>query len=99
MKCPNCGEWLGYNNRMIDVEHECNSSSEVLDNEDVVKTGSWVDYTGSGANPNVNLLGVAKKNFGKTSWKEGERTYELTSRGNRASTHRSRQHIEFIELK
>jgi hypothetical protein len=90
-ECPNCGESFSVPHYVSDYEHKCNSKNTVLNNEDVVKHGDYVDeITGSTVNiPNPELQGIAKEEEGK-NW--------LTDRGNRASTHRTRQHYEYIEF-
>ena len=79
--------------------HECNSGKAVIDNEDVKIVGDWVDYTGSGVEQNVMMKGAENKLFGKRAALDGNDLDPQTIRGNNAATTRSRQHIEFINLK
>ena len=97
--CPRCRERIVFSNRCVDVVHECNSGNPTRDNEDVFVVGDWSDYTGSGKVANPLLQGLGDKNFGRTSWVEGERVNKVTSRGKNARTHRSRQHLEYVRLK
>ena len=96
--CPRCNRTFIANDDCDDFEHECNSGVETLDNEDVVKTGNWEDFTGSGIVNNSNLQGTENQVFGTRAQIEGEDVEDETSRGNRISTHRTRQHIEHITL-
>ena len=95
--CPRCGERLLVDNNCDDIVHSCDGS-EVLSNEDIVVIGKWEDFTGHGEDNNINLQGVGNKLFGTTAGIDGEKTEERTSRGVRKSTHRTRQHEEYIEL-
>jgi len=99
--CPRCNQRVNIPEHTgDDYCHVCSSQSEVLDNEDVVVIGKHNDYTGSNTVVNdVNLQGMANKLWGTRAAVEGEKSYDLTSRGNRKATHRTRQHIEFIEIK
>jgi hypothetical protein len=88
-KCPRCGRIVsvmpGAGNR--DFVHDCNSGNDALDQEDVV------DLT----KPQWNLQGVQNRASVKARI-EGADVEDLTDRGNRKSTHTTRQHQEFIEL-
>ena len=96
--CPRCNQRIIYDKNSGDIEHECNSGNASLDNEDVIKVGDWEDYTGTGTVQNALSQGVENELFGTRAAIEGEREQEKTDRGNNASTHRVRQHVEFIEL-
>jgi len=97
--CPNCGRRVLVSFETQDVIHECNSGIKAVDEEDIVKIGDWEDYTGSGKTQNVLLQGAENKLFGTTAGVEGEDLEDVTRRGARESTHRTRQHLEFIKLK
>jgi hypothetical protein len=97
--CPRCQRRFITEDTNLDFIHECNSGQPTLDNEDVVIVGNWDDYTGSGIELNVNMLGTENKLFGTKAGIEGEDDEDRTRRGKRTSTHRTRQHIEFIKLK
>ena len=90
-KCPNCGETIITPAYVTDIVHECKSDNEVVDFEDVVKTGTYIDEeTGESVEIfNPNLQGLGKQ-------EEGENY--LTARGNRRSTHRTRRHYEYIKF-
>jgi len=97
--CPRCGERIVYQEHCGDIIHRCKSNIPALDNEDVPVVGKWEDYTGSGLDRNLRWRGVENELWGENSHIEGEDVDELTRRGNKASTHRTRQHLEFIDLK
>lgn len=97
--CPRCNRRFVSEDNVVDFVHECNSLSPVLDNEDVVVVGNWSDYTGSASVNNPMMQGVVNKLFGTRADIEGEDIEKFTRRGVRGSTHRTRQHLEFIKLK
>ena len=96
--CPRCNERYITEDNILDFEHACSSNVPAIDQEDVVVVGDWTDYTGSGEVTNVLLQGTENKLWGTRAHLEGEDLDPLTPRGKSASTHRSRQHREFIEL-
>jgi len=95
--CPNCRKRVVSMPGNSDVEHECNSGNPVVDQEDVVVVGDWEDYSGSGAGKLPNYQGIENKLQINDAGIQGEDVDPVTKRGNKASTHRQRQHIEFIE--
>jgi len=97
--CPHCNVRYLVDKNTEDFEHECNSGSDVLDNEDVVVSGDWEDYTGSGDEKNVMMQGSENKLFATRADIEGEDLNDLTKRGANANTHRVRQHLQFIKEK
>ena len=97
--CPRCNKRFIVENNTSDFVHECNSGVAAIDNEDVLKIGDWTDYTGTGHVNNALMQGAENKLFGTRAQLEGEDLDLLTSRGESASTHRSRQHLHFIKLK
>jgi len=100
--CPRCGETYIINDKHVgDFVHECNSDVPALDNEDVIVTGNWEDYTGSATvhSADVRYAGATNELFGTRAAIEGEDVDPVTVRGKRASTHRTRQHLEYIEIK
>jgi len=73
-----------------DVEHDCNSGNETLDQEDVYLLGNT---------PNQFLKGITAKNFGNTSWILGARVpANLTPRGNNADIFTTRQHRHYFKV-
>ena len=83
-----------------DYEHTCSAESEVLQNEDVLVIGQWTDYTGSDLNvQRRNLSSVANTMQGTRGGIEGGKNENRTSRGYPTSRYRSRQHLEFIDVK
>ena len=100
--CPRCHQRILIAKGVIDYIHECNSGTEVLDNEDIKLIGQWTDFTGSDfTNGAVTgfLRGIDNKLQGTRAQAEfNERTHDYTSRGKIKSTHRTRQHLEFIDI-
>ena len=97
--CPRCNKRIISDNNTEDIEHECNSGNLTSDQEDVVITDNWEDYTGNGVEQNVNGRGLGNRLWGSRAWIEGENPIDVTKRGNNTATHRTRQHIEFIKLR
>lgn len=98
--CPNCNERYVIMPNTGDFVHDCSiSSSNALRQEDVVVTGDWEDYTGSGeTNPaEIVVQGAANKFQGTEAGILGENQEEFTARGNRSSTRRQRKHLHYIE--
>ena len=79
-----------------DYVHMCDSKVSALDNESVLKTGNWEDYTGSGTVPNANLQGKGSKAGGKMTGILNVDTMNV--HGKRKALHRTRQHLEYIEV-
>ena len=98
--CPNCNQRYTVGFDCKDFIHECNSGNAALDQEDVVVIGDWEDYTGTGTkNPQEVLRqGMVNELQGTRAGIEGEDKEAITRRGARASTHRQRQHLEFINI-
>ena len=97
--CPRCNQRFITENNVIDFEHDCSPEVPAVGNEDVIVTGDWEDYTGSGEVTNALLQGAENKLWGTRAHLEGEDLDPLTQRGVSASTHRTRRHIEHIRLK
>ena len=97
--CPRCQQRYVVDPHCEDFVHECNSGNATLDNEDVVVIGNWDDYTGSGIVNNALTQGTENELFGTRADIEGEDNEPVTNRGNRKSTTRTRQHLQFINLK
>jgi len=100
--CPKCNQRyiVSEGTGEIDFVHECNSGIDAVDQEDVLVVGGWEDYTGSSTDiKNVNYQGSENKLFGTRADIEGEDLEDLSERGKSKSTHRQRQHEEYIKLK
>ena len=97
--CPRCQRRVLTEHNEEDIIHECNSANPTIDNEDVVVNGDWEDFTGSGVEVGINFRGAENKLFGTRAGIEGNNLEEFTTRGNRASTTRQRQYLQFIKLK
>jgi len=89
-RCPRCNRVFsttgGAGNN--DYVHDCNSGNPTLDNEDIF------NLSGLG----WSYRGIANKASIKAQI-EGEDTESFTNRGVRTSTHLTRKHFEYIELK
>ena len=97
--CPNCGRHFVIDGKSGDVIHKCNSGNAALDQEDVVIIGNWQDDNGSSGTKGsheVMMQGAENKLFGTFAGIESEDVEDHTRRGERASTHRQRQHYEYI---
>ena len=97
--CPNCNQRYIVEDNTIDFVHDCNSGVKAVDERDIVRVGNWTDFTGTGTVNNPMMQGAMNKLWGTRPQIEGEDLDPLTPRGRSASTHRSRQHKEFIKLK
>jgi len=97
--CPRCNRRYITEDNIIDFVHDCNAGIPAIDNEDVAVIGNWVDFTGSGVVNNPMMQGAVNKLWGTRAHLEGGDLDPITTRGKRASTHRVRQHKEFIKLK
>jgi len=98
--CPHCNTRFIADSRNKDYVHSCNiATSETLRNEDVPVVGNSDDSTGTHTvmQGDVKFAGVANKLFGTRAWTEGDDYDDVTSRGKRKSTHRTRAHEEYIE--
>ena len=99
--CPNCNGRYITDEHSGDYVHQCNSGNKAIDEEDVVISGDWEDYSGSGTRSPQEVLRAGMENElqGKRAQiEEGDDKEEETRRGVRASTHRQRQHFEYINL-
>ena len=101
-KCPHCNMNYVIENNTSDYIHECNSSNDIFDKEDVVVMGSWTDADGASgtkAAQEVMMQGMENELQGRRAGIEGERKQAITRRGARATTHRQRNKLTFINLK
>jgi hypothetical protein len=87
--CPRCTERIVSDDSNTDVIHTCNSGNESLDNEDIPNISS----------ANYNFQGLQNKIGGTDAGIDGYDLEDLTTRGNRKSTHTTRQHEEFVIMK
>ena len=99
--CPNCGERYVIGFDVTDFIHECSSGNPAIDQDDVVVIGNWEDESGIGSVPPQQVLmqGAENKLFGTKADIEGMKLHDVTPRGAIKSTHRQRQHLEFINIK
>ena len=100
--CPWCNERYVIGFDVTDFVHQCSSGNPAIDQEDVVITGDWQDFSGEGTRSPQEVLRAGAHNelFGRRAEIQfGADKEELTRRGARASTHRQRQRLTFIDLK
>lgn len=72
-----------------------------LKNEDVPVVGTWSDYSGSGGKgpQEVMYAGISNELSGDLHAKANDKQFdEVTNRGNRASTHRQRPKLVYMEV-
>jgi len=86
--CPNCGENYVVDPFVTDYEHRCRSLNKTVDEEDIVIIGNWEDFTGVGSRGATQVMWAGA---------ESNDNEKITKRGARNSTHRSRQHYEYIK--
>jgi len=99
--CPNCQQRRVVSFDTTDYVCTCNSRNKTVDNEDVVVTGDWEDFSGSGTKGPQEVMrqGIENQLQGTRAGIEGENKEAITRRGARASTHRQRQKLTYIDLK
>ena len=94
--CPRCNQRYVAGFDCNDFVHDCNSGNLALDQEDVVIMGNWEG--GSKSPQDVLRQGLVNELQDQRGGIEGVDKEALTRRGVRASTHRQRQHQEFINI-
>jgi len=87
--CPRCKQSFSFNDYDVDHVHTCNSGIERLDDEDLVRVNI----------PNMNLQGIPNRVQGTEAGVRGENIDTKNVFGHRESTHKTRQHYEYITLK
>ena len=100
--CPRCRKRHSVMSKTGDFICDCQDLETVRANnsEDVFDIGKWEDYTGSGGQITNFLKGSVNKLQGTTSAIEDNANFDgVTKLGNRKSTHRTRAHLEYIEVK
>ena len=101
--CPRCFREVSavtYGDLNTDVIHTCDSGDTVLDQEDVVVTGNFIDEkTGVEVlKGQAGLQGAENKVQGTIAAHFGLKIHDFTERGNVNSTHRQRQHFETLNI-
>lgn len=96
--CPRCNQPYTTMPHVGDFVHRCNSGESVLDNESVFVIGDWKDYTGSGTVMWGDIHSAGRVNtLSPRARAEGEDWEPINVHGDRKSTHRLRQHLEYID--
>lgn len=96
--CPRCDRRYIASKFNTDYVHSCDSGDKTLDNEDIVVIGNWTDYSGSGgvSSSHLGTAGTQNELLGTEAGIKGANFDGVTNRGASSSTHRQRQHLEFI---
>jgi hypothetical protein len=86
-----------------DYVHSCNRDVEVLKNESVKIVGNWTDSNGNTGTRNkmqVCFAGIENNAFGTEAWAiDKVKVHTKNDFGDDESTHRTRPHSEYIEVK
>jgi len=102
--CPVCNQRYTVGFDCTDFVHNCGEQvgvSDAIKQEDVVVVGDWEDFSGSGTKTPQEVLmqGMENELQGRRAGIEGERKQAITRRGARATTHRQRNKLTYIDLK
>lgn len=97
--CPRCQKRFATMEKAGDYICDCSqsTSSEALKNEDIKITGGYNDFGGSADDTNF-WRGAENKLQGTRGGIEGNKTHDLTSRGNIKTVTRSRAYLQYLEL-
>lgn len=99
--CPRCNQRIMVADNTVDFVHNCDSGNPTLDQEDVLIVGNWNDGDVSGTKPAQEVITAGMENQlqgRRPQIEDNLKKVDLTRRGNIASTHRQRQHQEFINI-
>ena len=102
--CPNCGARYTVMPHTGDFVHNCDipgAKTAAHKEEDLVVVGPATDYSGSTTiGPQaVMMQGIQNEFWGTDAAIYGENYEGETRRGNSLGTHRTRSHLEYIEVK
>lgn len=106
--CERCQTRYVTSPDQTDYVHDCSEAdSEALRNEDVINLGSAVDFQntghetsgGRGSKFEVFYQGIGNQLFGTRADIEDEDFDGVTSRGKRSTTHRTRKHLAYKDLR
>ena len=85
-----------------DYIHDCTRGIEALDNEDVLRIGANTDSKGnttSFATQNIFMQGTVNNLQGTRAGIEGADVEDVTRRSKRKSTHFTRVHTAYVDVK
>src|SRR3990167_351295 len=93
--CPVCNQRFSFNPYTdTDYIHTCTTGKDALDNQDLLRLGTYVDDNGvTQTVPNPLMQGIENKFFGTRAGIEGGNLGALTARGNNKSTHRTHRRL------
>lgn len=94
-RCPRCNQFFTIQDGCSDFIHRCNSGTDALDEEDVIRLAASDDVPIS---EGWNLRGIENK-ANPSARIAGNRIHDRNARGKIKSIFNSRQHYEFIEIK
>ena len=102
--CPVCNQRYTVDFGVTDFIHDCGNQVGVTDaikQEDVVVIGDWKDFSGQGTKSPQEVMrqGMTNELWGTRPGIEGEKKQAVTRRGARASMHRQRDKLTYIDLK
>lgn len=98
--CPICQQRFSFQPYDTDHVHSCTTGKDALDNQDLLKLGTYVDDNGvTQTTPNPLMQGVENKFFGTRAWVEGGDLGALTARGITKSTHRTHRRQMWHDLR
>ena len=101
--CPNCQTRHIAASTQTDFVCECHSGDLTLDQEDILVTGDWEDFTGSAEVQKaiISTAGTANQFQGTRVEIENPLASidDFTDRGKRGDLYRQRQKFEFIQLR
>lgn len=87
--CPNCNRRYIYNKYDSDYVHECDSTSDKINKEDVLVVGNYIDEKTN------STVTVPKSNNMVKSTTHGE----TTNNNSPKPMYRERQHSEYIKIR
>lgn len=101
-KCPNCHTVVFLPIHVTDYVHDCakNKPNQPTSYEDIPTIGSWEDYSGSGDTKNLMMQGIENPSeYDLVARAKGVNEDEKTDRGNRKSTHRTRNKLTYFSIR
>jgi len=98
--CPNCNSIVTHDRFNTEMNHDCNSGDPVLDNESVLVTGDWEDFTGSAVvSPSITqTAGVGNILRGTIGGFQGAKDFSRDDRGLSTELYRTRRRIQNIKF-
>jgi hypothetical protein len=98
--CPHCKQIYLANPHVGDFVHNCTIGGDTITKDSIPLIGPWTDFTGSGGVNSRNqqmFAGTENELQGTIAETEGEKLKDMNIFGKTKSTHRLRQHQEYIQ--